>query len=165
MEFDKVIRDRLSVRKFSDEKVGSEELNKILEAGRLAPTAKNIQPIKIYVLTDVERLDKATRCRYGASTCLLICGNRDTAYDDGVHSTVEIDASICATHMMLECTNVGVDSVWVELFDRDIIKSEFDIPDNIVPVCLLPIGYRTLDYVESINHSKRKDIEEIVEYK
>ena len=60
-----------------------EELDKILEAGRLAPTAKNNQPIKIYVVESAEglnKIDKASRCRYAAPTVLLICGNKDEAY-------------------------------------------------------------------------------------
>lgn len=50
MEFEDIIRKRISVRKFSDKKLEQEKLDKILEAGRLAPTAKNSQPIKIYVV-------------------------------------------------------------------------------------------------------------------
>ena len=75
MEFDKVIRDRMVIRKFSDKKVDDETINKILEAGRLAPTAKNIQPIKIYAVSSNEgllKIDKASRCRYNAQTVLIV---------------------------------------------------------------------------------------------
>ena len=58
MEFEEIIRKRTAVRKFSDKALEQEKLDKILEAGRLAPTAKNIQPIKIYVVSSLEGLEK-----------------------------------------------------------------------------------------------------------
>ena len=56
MEFEEIIRKRTSVRKFSNKKLENEKLDKILEAGRLAPTAKNNQPKKIYVVNKIGRL-------------------------------------------------------------------------------------------------------------
>ena len=103
MEFEEIIRRRTSVRKFSDKELEQTKLDKILETGRLAPTAKNSQPIKIYVIRSKEgitKLDKATRCRYGANTVLLICGNIEEAYHKEDYSTYEMDSCIVATHMM-----------------------------------------------------------------
>ena len=80
MEFEDIIRKRTSVRKFSNKKLEQKVLNKILEAGRIAPTAKNNQPIKIYVIESkegIEKIDKVSRCRYGAETVLIICGNKN----------------------------------------------------------------------------------------
>ena len=133
MEFEKVIKERCATRSFDSRKIEQEKLDKILEAGRIAPTAKNIQPIKTYTKED--------------------------------YSTYEMDASIVATHMMLEATNIGVDNIWVELFDREILRKEFNIPENLIPVCLLPIGYKSDKCPESPMHNIRKSIEEIVEYK
>ncbi len=73
-----------------------------------------------------------------------------------------MDACIVATHMLLEATNLGVDSVWVEMFDNDKVKKEFNIKEE--PICLIPLGIRTDDYVPSPMHSIRKDLNEIVEY-
>ena len=168
MEFEDIIRRRTAVRKFSEKKLDKEKLDKILEAGRLAPTAKNNQPIKIYVLNSNEaiiKLDKATRCRYGSSTVLLVCGNKETAYHRGNYSTYEMDSCIVATHMILEATNIGVDNIWVELFDENILREEFNIPDELTPICLLPLGYKSDDCPVNPLHNIRKDIKEIVEYK
>ncbi len=168
MEFEVIIRRRTSTRKFSTRKLEKEKLDKILEAGRLAPTAKNNQPIKIYVVESDEglnKIDKASRCRYGAPTVLLICGNKDEAYHKEEYSTYEMDASIVTTHMILEATNLGVDSVWVESFDGNIIREEFNIPNELTPVCLLPLGYKEVDCPENPMHNKRKDISELVEYR
>ena len=168
MEFEKVIKERKATRKFSDKPVEKEKIEKILEAGRIAPTAKNIQPIKIYVIQSEEglrKIDKASKCRYGALTVLLVCGDKEKSYIKDGYPIYQIDASIVATHMMLEATNVGVDNIWIEMFDGEILRQEFDIPDNLVPVCLLPIGYKSRLCPPSPFHKIRKNISEIVEYK
>ena len=127
MEFEEVIRKRTAVRKFSDKKIEKEKLDKILESARLAPTAKNIEPFKIYVVESkngIESIDKATRCRYGAPSVLMVCANKDEAYHKGDYSTYEMDACIVSTHMMLEATNIGVDNIWIESFDESILRKE-----------------------------------------
>ena len=167
MEFENVIRKRQATRKFSNQVVEKEKINNILEAGRIAPTAKNIQPIKIYVVESsegLEKIDKASPCRYNAPIVLLVCGDKKQAFSKGEHSTYEMDACIVATHMMLEATNQELDNIWVEMFDENVLREEFSIPNNLVPVCLLPIGYRDENCPESPNHNRRKELEEIVEY-
>ena len=168
MEYEEIIRKRTSVRKFSNKELEQEKLNKILEAGRLAPTAKNSQPIKIYVVKSkegVEKIDKASRCRYGASTVLIICGNKEEAYHKGDYTTFEMDSCIVSTHMMLEATNLGVDNIWVESFDGNILREEFNIPSEFTPVCLLPLGYKSEDCPVNPLHTVRKNIEDLIEYK
>ncbi len=168
MDFEEVIKKRTSVRKFSDKKLETDKLDKILEAGRLAPTAKNNQPIKIYVIEsedEIAKIDKASKCRYGAKTVLIVCGNKDEAYHKGNYTTAEMDSCIIATHMMLEATNLDVDSIWVESFDEEILREEFSIPNEYTPFLLMPLGYKTQDCPMNPLHDKRKSIEELVEYK
>ena len=167
MEFEDIIRRRTSVRKFNDKKLEKEKLDKILETGRVAPTAKNIQPIKIYVVQSdegLEKIDKASRCRYGAPVVLIICGNRDEAYHKGDYSTYEMDSCIVTTHMMLEATNIGVDNIWVESFDENVLRDEFNIGEELTPVCLLPLGYKADDCSINPLHDKRKNLDELVIY-
>lgn len=168
MEFEDIIRKRTAVRKFSDKKIEQELLNKILEAGRLAPTAKNNQPIKIYVVNSnegIEKIDSASRCRYGAQTVLIICGNKEESYHKEDYTTYEMDSCIVGTHMMLEATNLGIDNIWVEAFDEKILRAEFNIPEELTPVLLMPLGYKTEDCPINPLHDKRKSLEEIIEYK
>ena len=168
MEFEEVIRKRTAVRKFSDRKLEKEKLDKILEAGRLAPTAKNNQPIKIYFVQSdegIDKIDKATRCRYGAKTVLIICGNKEQSLKKDDFTTYEMDSCIVATHIMLEATNLGVDNIWIEAFDGKILREEFNISNELVPVCLLPLGYKAEDCPMNPLHNIRKSIEDIVEYK
>ncbi len=167
MDFEDVIRNRKAIRKFSSKEIEKEKLDKILKAGRIEPTAKNIQPIKIYVVSSkegIEKLDKASHGRYGAPTVLVVCGNIDEAFMKGMHSTYEIDSCITATHMMLEATNQGLGSIWIEMFDEEVLRKELNIPTNLIPVCLIPIGYRDENCPDSPRHNLRKDIDEIVEY-
>lgn len=167
MEFEKIIYERQSTRKFSERKPDKKIIEKILEAGRMAPTAKNVQPQRIYVAESVKAIaaiDKSSPCRYGAPLVLIVGVNTDEACSLDGHSTAEIDGSIVATHLMLAATNYGVDSIWIERFDRNILKQGLDIPENIFPVCLLPLGYRSDDCPVSRNFHNRKDIEAGVKY-
>lgn len=168
MEFNEVIEKRQSTRKFSDKKLEKDKLLKILEAARIAPTAKNIQPIKIYVVEKDENLkllDTATPCRYNAPQVLIVCGDKDQAFKKNNISKYEIDASIVATHIILAATSLGVDNIWIELFDNNKIKEIFNIPKNIEPVALIPLGYKSDDCPPSPMHNKRKPLDELVEYK
>ena len=168
MEFEKVIRERKSTRLFSDKKVEKEVLDKILEAGRLAPTAKNVQPFKIIVVKSEEglkKIDKCTPCRYKAPVVLIVCGDVEKAYVKDDTPMYVMDASIVNTHMMLEATNIGVDNIWIEYFDTDKLINEFELPSNLKPVCLLPIGYKAKLCPPSPLHKIRKSIDKLVEYR
>lgn len=167
MEFTNVIKERFSTRKFSNKQIEREKLNNILEAGRIAPTAKNLQSFKIYVVESdegLQKIDKATRCRYNAPTVLVICGDKN-GYSHGDHSFVDIDTSIVTTHLMLAATNEGVDNIWIGLFEPEVLQKELKIPDNYIPVTVLPLGYKTEDYTPSPMHTMRKNIEKLIEYK
>ena len=75
MEFTEVVKNRYSCKKYGDKKVEAEKLEAILEAGRMAPTAKNLQEQRIYVLQSEEALskvDQCTPCRYGAPVVLVV---------------------------------------------------------------------------------------------
>ena len=166
MELEKVIKERTAVRSFKNDQIDNNQLTNILEAGRLAPTAKNLQPQRIIVVQSEEyinKIDKISPCRYNAPTVLVVCSNKDEAFTKDNYSTYEMDACIVATHMMLEATNVGLGSVWVELFDKELLKQEFNLDNNIEPVCLLMIGYKTDNYFNPM-HELRKDLAETVQY-
>lgn len=168
MELEEAIKKRTATRKFDKRQIEKEKLDRILNIARLAPSAKNIQPIKIYVVQSengINKIDKTTKCRYGAPTVLIICGDKEEAYHKDNYSTYEMDCSILATHIMLESANIDVDSIWIESFDQKMIKKEFEIEDKYTPVCLIPLGYKAKDCPVNPMHTKRKTISELVEYK
>ncbi len=170
MEFEKVIKERFSVRKFQDREIEEEKLLKILEAGRIAPTAKNLQPQRVYVLKGKEKIAKlkdAAKMTFGAPVVLLVCADMDVAckisWDNG-GTTAQTDASIAGCQMMLEAWNLGIGSVWVRYFNNEEVKSSFNLPDNIEVVCLLPLGYKDPTCVCSPLHNQKNTLEEMVHY-
>lgn len=165
MDFEKVINERFSTRSFKSDVVSDELITKILEAGRIAPTAKNQQPQKIYVVKSsdgLNKIDQVSPCRYNAPVVLLVCSNKSVAWTNGSYSTYEMDATIVATHMLLESTNIGLNSVWVEMFDKEKTKELFNLEENVEPICLIPIGYKEDGVVPSPMHSSKKSLEEMV---
>ena len=169
MDFMSLAAARYSVRKFTDQPVEEEKLNVILEAGRLAPTAVNFQPQKVYVLRSPEAIAKAeklTPCIYGATTVLLVCCDMDRVWKSPLrpgYSTWEVDASIVTTHMMLAAWEQGIGSVWVGYFNDTAVAEAFGLPENIRPVALLPLGYAAIGPKEE-QHSALRPKEETIEY-
>ena len=105
MDFMEVLKKRYSCKKFDGRKISKEQLDAILEAGRLAPTAKNLQEQKIYVVQSdegLEKIDRITPCRYGAGTVLLVAFDRENVfvYPGGKRDSGVEDATIVATHML-----------------------------------------------------------------
>ena len=168
MDFEKVIRERCSTRRFSDKVLEREKLEKILDAGRVAPTAKNMQDFKVYVIESedaIAKLDEVHPCRYGAPTSLLVCADNATGFaTDEKHKSGVIDACIVATHMMLEATNLDVDNIWTWCWGNEKMSEVFNLPEAIEPVCVLPMGYKSDEDHGSKMHDVRKDISELVEY-
>lgn len=168
MEFEKVLSERYSVRSFSEKKVEREKVEKILHAAALAPTAKNNQPQKIFVIESsegLEKVKKCTVCHFDAPLVFLICFDSNVSWKsrfDG-RDFGPIDASIVTTQMMLEATNIGLGTTWVGLFDPETTRQVFELPENIVPVAFLPTGYPAEGCIPNERHFMRKKIEEISE--
>ena len=170
MEFSQLIKARYSCKNYSNKPVGNEVLEEILNAGRLAPTAKNLQEQKIYVLTkdeDLALVDELTPCRYGAPCVLLVAYDKNNVFtypgetrDSGIE-----DASIVATHLCLAATNAGVDNCWLNYFDPDKVKEAFGLPENEEVLMLLDLGYATEGTSPLAPHFKRKPLEETVIYR
>lgn len=169
MEFFDVVKNRYSCRKFSSKSVEDEKLNKILEAGISAPTAKNVQPVKIWVLKSNEALEKirtVTPCHFNAPVILAVGGTTEGAFvrpSDG-RNFEDVDASIVATHLMLAVEAVGLGSTWVGFFDEPKTKTLFPEMKDYDLIALFPIGYPAEDAEPSERHSQRKNKDEIVKY-
>lgn len=145
MDFSTLIKERYSVRSYLPKQVEAEKLNTILEAGRFAPTAANLQPITVLVAEEKDSLTKLSKAAniYDAPLALIVCANKEVAWTrsfDGMQTT-DIDASIVTDHMMLQAAALGLGSVWICYFKPDVVKNEFAIPDNLEPVNILAIGY------------------------
>lgn len=169
--FMSLAQSRYAVRKYSSKPVEKEKIEAILEAGRIAPTAANLQPQRIYVIQSKEglaKIDSLTSCRYGAPLVLLFAYDSDAdwknALEEGVHSGVE-DVSIVATHCMLEATELGLGTVWVNVFPNSEMERIFDLPKSERSVLIMPVGYKAEDAQPSRMHSERLPLSQTVRYR
>lgn len=170
MDFLELAQERYSCKQYDGRQISDEQLSAILEAGRLAPTAKNLQEQRVYVMQSEEALalvDEITPCRYGAPTVLVVAfdtGNVFTYPGEKRDSGVE-DAAIVATHMMLAAKDVGVDSCWLNFLDPDIAKEKLGLPENEEVLMFLDLGFAAEGAGPLPNHDSRKPLEETVEYR
>lgn len=173
MDFMENSKKRVTVRQFAQTPVEDEKIQKILEAGRWSPTAVNGQPQRILVLNTPESLakvrefcsfgynqkyvDLAKECDkketgkinfyYGAPLVLFVTYDKTACWthpQSGERSGTT-DATIVATHMMLEAASLDLGTVWISYFDGAKARELLRLPDNWEPVCMLYIGYPAED--------------------
>ena len=167
MDFFELTKARYSVRKYADRPVEQDKLDKILAAGANAPTAKNQQPQRIYVLQSAEAIEKIrgiTRCAFDAPVVLLVCGDREAAWVNPFNgrNSAEMDCSIVTTQMMLQAQELGLGTCWVCWFDTELTRRTFRIPDSQEVFALLPLGYPAEGRRPAAAHDSRKSLEETV---
>ena len=169
MEFTKVVQERYSCKQYDGRPVPQDKLEEILEAGRLAPTAKNLQEQRIYVIrteAGLAAVDSVTPCRYGAPTVLAVAydKNRVFTYPGGKCDSGAEDATIVATHMILAAANAGIDSCWINFFDPEKAEKALGLPENEQLVMLMDLGYAAAGAGPLANHAKREAIGATVSY-
>ena len=166
MELNKIFEERFSVRSFKDTPVEDSKIDALLEAMRIAPTGHNDQPQRVYVLKSPEAIAKiraCTKCAFNAPLVMMVCADMSAAWRNRYsgRSAAETDAAIVTTYMMLKAQDMGLTSCWVHHYDPAKIKAAFNLPDNIEPLNLLPIGYAAEDAAPLPMHFESKSIEEL----
>lgn len=167
MDFIEFSKNRFSVRKYTPEHLEKEVIDKILLGGHVAPTGCNNQPQRILVLnTDesLEKLKKCTPCHFDAPCAMLIGYNKKESWVrryDGAMSA-PVDSTIVATHMMLTAHSLGIGSCMVMAFNPELLKTEFDIPEDYEITLVLTLGKPADDAVPLDMHSKYRDMDETV---
>ena len=149
MDIFQAIKERRSIRKYREDKVEEEKLEKILETARLAPSAKNLQPWKIIMVEDPrlrEGLVKATKGQEFMATAPLsavICVNDAECYQNhgDYMSSFAVDGSILMDHLTLAARAEGLGTCWIGKFNEAEVKSLLDIPADWRVVTLTPLGY------------------------
>lgn len=169
MDFTEVIRERYSCKRYDGRPVEAEKLAAILEAGRLAPTAKNLQEQRVYVVQSEEglaKIDAFTPCRYGAPVVLVVAFDSTNVftYPGGRRDSGIEDATIVATHMLLAAKNAGVESCWLNRFDPEEAKRVLGLPENEEILMLMDLGYPAEGGGPLPNHASRRPLEETVTY-
>lgn len=169
MNFIEIAKKRYSVRSYMDKKVETEKLEQILEAAHVAPTAANLQPVRLIVVQSREGLEKIGKGAniYGAPLAIIVCADHSKTWERPFDKkqTTDIDASILTDHMMLQATELGLGSVWICYFKPDVIRGEFGLPDALEPVNILAIGYSDEGAADPERHSQtRISMEDLVSY-
>lgn len=169
MDFLEIAKKRHSVRSFHNQKIEEDKLLKILEAGRVAPTAANMQPQRLIVVQEESGMAKIKKGAniYGAPLAIIVCGDRGRVWKRTFDNktTLDIDASIVTDHMMLQATELGLGSVWICAFKPDTIKKEFNLPKNLEPINILAVGYANTPPASPNRHDQtRLPLSEIVTY-
>ena len=168
MDFNEVIRKRKSIRKYRTDPVPDDVLKRILEAGRLAPSAKNYQPWHFIVIRDPEMKKKvAEACRnqfFMADAGAIICGcaleNIAWTRMGNYMAAWPHDLSIALEHIILAAANEGLGTCWIGAFDEKMVKAVLGVPDDVRVVALTPLGYPA----EEGRDRGRLELDEIVSY-
>ena len=168
MNFSELIRARYSVRAYKSDAIEEEKLSAIIEAGRVAPTAMNYQPQRIYVLKSEAALSvirEKCRSTFNAPVVLVIGYDRER---EAVNSLAEgvtfgpTDAAIVTTHMMLAAWELGIGSCWVGRFNPDDVRAALGLGENISITALLPLGYAADDAEPNPRHTVYRDLDDTV---
>ena len=165
--FMRILESRYSCHAFTDYPVSASKLNMILEAGRLAPSAKNLQPTRIWVVKSEEALARLRTVHpcYGAPVVLIVgCRNEDAwvRESDGVNAA-KTDAAIVLAHLMLTATDAGLANMWIWDFDPGKIREVLPETREHGIYGLLAIGHPAAGEGKPTElHSVRKSLEEMV---
>lgn len=147
------ILERKSVRTYSDKKVEKEDLEKLLKAAMAAPTAKNSQPWVFIVIDKKEKLESlGEQLPYAdmlkeAQAAIIVCGDMKKALEGQAREYWVQDCSAATENILLAAESMGLGAVWTGVYpikERiNIVKVEMNLPDNIIPLNVIPIGWQT----------------------
>ncbi len=165
MDVFEAIQERRSVRAYQDAPVPREKLEKILEAARLAPSARNTEPWHFIAVTDKETrkiLSKGAYAKFLSEAPLVIvaCGDKEASPD-----WYAIDVALAVENMILTATSEGLGTCCVGSFDEKEVKKTVKAPDNFEVLLLLAVGYsrKKLDLSSKLMHlgRSRKTLSEV----
>lgn len=164
MSFMNIAQQRYSVRGYEEKEVEREKIVQVLEAGRIAPSAVNFQPLHFYVITDQKEKDLIYESYNRnwlkeAPVILVICGNHSKSWKrkDG-KDHCDIDAAIAIDHMTLAAADLGLGTCWICAFDPQRCHELMRLPQELEVIALLPLGYPR---VERNSEFRRKSMEEL----
>jgi len=163
-----IIKNRRSIRAYSGEPVEQEKLEAVLEAARLAPSARNRQKWQFIVVTD--KADPKIKAAMAdacfnqpsveqAPVCIAVVDEEPGMMTCG-QPVDAIDASIALSFLLLKAEEEGLGTCWLGYFDAAKVKAALGIPENMSVVAVTPLGYPA----ESPGARPRKPLGEIVRY-
>jgi nitroreductase len=171
MEYYDLIRNRESIRNYDRNRpLEREVLKRILEAGRLAPSACNLQPWKFLVVSSPEMLEKVGESYkrdwfLNAPHIVIVTGLKDQSWVRGYdgYNSIETDLAIAMTHIILAAENEGVGTCWIEAFDPSALRTALGLSENQVVYAMTPLGYQMEGFKKKGNKT-RKPSQEVIEF-
>jgi len=166
MEITEAIRSRRSIRKYQDRPIEEEKLLRVLDTGRMAPSARNLQDWKFIVVRDQDKRKMLSEAANGqpyvekASAVIVGCATEPENIMPCGQYCYPIDLAIALDHMSLAATAEGLGSCWIGAFQEDKVKEILDIPEKIRVVAMLILGYSA----ESPAARPRRKLDEILVY-
>lgn len=161
-----LFRHRYSCRDFAQTPIDPDLITAVLDAARLAPSAKNIQPTTFIVVTNPEArqeiLAKSRPAFMQAPVVIVACGDHDASWHrpaDGKDHT-DVDTAIAVTYLTLAATSLGLATCWVCSFDTEATRRAMHLPPHIEPIALIPIGYAASD--QQVPEKIRKPLDQTV---
>lgn len=165
MTVTEAIQGRRSIRSYDSKPIEQEKLAAVLEAARLAPSARNRQMWKFIVVTDPEVKDKLVEACNGqpsvkqAPAAIVVCGQEPGIMSCG-QPVETVDASIALSFIMLKAYEEGLGTCWLGHFNQEKVKTALNIPGDVAVVAVTPIGYPA----ESPAARPRKAFDEVVSF-
>jgi nitroreductase len=165
-----LVETRKSVRGYDTNRpVAPQILERVLDAGRLAPSAKNLQPWKFLLISSPEMLAKVRPCYkrdwfQQAPHILVVTGDRNEAWvrpSDGWNS-LETDLAIAMDHLILAAHAEGLATCWISAFDPAMLREALDLKPSEEVFALTPLGYASAD--AQTRPKTRKPLDEVVRY-
>ena len=168
MSFVELAKERCSVRSYKDLPVEREKILKVLEAGRVSPSACNFQPRYFIVVQDKDLKEKiyTTYPREWfkqAPVIILVCGDHNQSWRRGDGKDhCDIDVAIAIDHMTLAAVEQGLGTCWICAFDAQLCHEILELPEHMEVVALLPLGYPEKESDMERHNKGRKDLSKIV---
>jgi len=166
VEFSELINKRYSVRAYRPDPIQQQDLQQVLEAARLAPTAANRQPFQLIVIktqgreADLNRIyDEEWFVEAPLVVCMCALPTDAWARKDG-KNYADVDATIAMDHLILAAANLGLGTCWIAAFDPAAAREVLRLPDEVEPVAFTPLGYPA----DQPKTKKRKDVSQLVRY-
>lgn len=168
MDFKELLEGRHSIRSFTPEKLTDELLDKVLDAGRMAPSAHNNQPWLFVVVNDSDTLQQLSQAYprswfSRAPQVIVVCADHQQSWKRAIDQKdhADIDIAIATDHMTLRACELGLGTCWVCHFDPEKAAEALNLPQHVEPVVFLPIGRPDETKVPP---KKRKSLNEVVRF-
>lgn len=159
-----VIKNRRNIRKFNGIEVEQDKIVEIIKSGMQAPSSKDSRPWEFVVVNDIETLDSLSKVHHAAkqlrntNNCIVLLGDRNKFFKVGRWM---LDLSACMENMLLEAVNQDVCAGWIGCFPKkvrmDYISEILNLPEHIVPFCIVALGYsdeEKNEFIDKFDESK-----------